>query len=204
MKRFLLISTSLLLILPDIATAAVQAQTRPAPGQTRPAKPARPTKPPVAKPKPARPQPGRPQPARPRPPTGVTPLPQPVKPRPPKPNPGRPKPPKPRPPGSHHPAKPRPPHKWPTWRPGQQRPPHFKPIHRPGWHYPHGYRYRRWTIGLLLPALFLNRNYYFYDYDTLGIGPPPYGYRWVRYGPDLLLVQRSTGRIADVIYGAFY
>ena len=30
------------------------------------------------------------------------------------------------------------------------------------------------------------------------------GYRWVRYGPDLLLVQLGTGYIADTIYGAFY
>lgn len=200
MKRFLLISTSLLLILPDIAMAAVQAQTRPPSNATRPAKPARPTKParPV-KPPVARPQPGRPQPSRPRPPGNLVPLPKPTPARP------KPKPPRPRPPGNgHRPIRPRPPHKWPIWRPGQPRPPHFRPIHRPGWHYPHGYHYRRWTIGLLLPTLFLSRNYYFYDYDTLGIGPPPYGYRWVRYGPDLLLVQRSTGRIADVIYGAFY
>jgi len=26
----------------------------------------------------------------------------------------------------------------------------------------------------------------------------------VRYGPDLLMVSIRTGRIADVIYGAFY
>jgi len=38
----------------------------------------------------------------------------------------------------------------------------------------------------------------------LGLGPPPHGFVWVRYGPDLLLVNRRTGRIVDVIYGAFY
>ena len=106
---------------------------------------------------------------------------------------------KPRPPGrpgNGH--KPRPPH-----NPGF-RPPHFKPIHRPGWQYPRGYSYRRWTIGLLLPHLFLSQSYYFDDYATYGFGPPPYGCRWVRYGPDLLLVDVRTGRIRDVIYGAFY
>jgi Ni/Co efflux regulator RcnB len=35
------------------------------------------------------------------------------------------------------------------------------------------------------------------------VGRPPKGYRWVRYGPDLLLVNVRTGRISDVIYGAF-
>jgi len=38
----------------------------------------------------------------------------------------------------------------------------------------------------------------------MGLDGAPYGYRWVRYGPDLLMVELSTGRIADVIYGAFY
>jgi Ni/Co efflux regulator RcnB len=88
-------------------------------------------------------------------------------------------------------------------RPGF-RPPHFRPIHGPVFHYPRGYRYRRWSIGLLLPGLFLSNAYYYNDWYGLGFGPPPPGYRWVRYGPDLLLVNIRTRRIADVIYGVFY
>ena len=57
---------------------------------------------------------------------------------------------------------------------------------------------------MILPAIFLTATYFFYDYGDLGLGGPPYGYQWVRYGPDLLLVETRTGRIADVIYGAFY
>jgi Ni/Co efflux regulator RcnB len=56
---------------------------------------------------------------------------------------------------------------------------------------------------LLLPRLFLSSAYYFDSYARLGLEPPPPGYRWVRYGPDLLLVQNRTRRIVDVIYGAF-
>jgi Ni/Co efflux regulator RcnB len=52
--------------------------------------------------------------------------------------------------------------------------------------------------------LFLSSAYYFDNYGNYGLYAPPFGYRWVRYGPDLLLVQIGTGRIADVIYGAFY
>jgi len=91
----------------------------------------------------------------------------------------------------------RPPH-----RPGF-RPPHFRPIHGPVFHYPRGYRYRRWAIGLLLPRLFLSNTYYYNNYYGLGFGPPPAGYRWVRYGPDLLLVNTRTRRISDVVYGVF-
>ncbi len=90
-------------------------------------------------------------------------------------------------------------------RPGAGRPPSFHPIRAPGpWRYPRGYAYRRWSVGLFLPSLFLGGGYYFDDYDRLGLAGPPWGYRWVRYGPDLLLVEVGTGRIADVIYGAFY
>jgi Ni/Co efflux regulator RcnB len=42
------------------------------------------------------------------------------------------------------------------------------------------------------------------DYWRMGLEGPPWGYQWVRYGPDLLLVSTRTGRIEDVIYGAFY
>lgn len=92
----------------------------------------------------------------------------------------------------------------PQHRPGAGRPPNFHPVHGRPYRYPHGYSYRRWSIGLLLPSLFLAPTYYYDDYYGLGLGGPPPGYRWVRYGPDLLLVNLRTRRIVDVIYDAFY
>jgi Ni/Co efflux regulator RcnB len=56
----------------------------------------------------------------------------------------------------------------------------------------------------MLPPAFLAPPYYYDEYAPLGLGPPPAGYRWVRYGPDLLLVNIATGRIADVVDGVFY
>ena len=87
-------------------------------------------------------------------------------------------------------------------RPG--RPHHVRPIRGPVFHYPRGYRYRRWSIGLILPHIFLSNAYYYSNWAGFGLYPPPPGYRWVRYGPDLLLVNVYTGRIRDVVYGAFY
>lgn len=190
MKTHLLLGAALLLIAPDIAQAQAgwngngnrPGVTKPAPAQpSRPTRPTRPGNPggSVRPPRPGGPAIQPPRPERPRPPV------KPVKPV------------RPRPPGNAH--RPRPPH-----RPGVGRPPNFRPIHRPGWRYPRGYSYRRWTIGLLLPSLFLSSTYYFNDYNALGVGPPAPGYRWVRYGPDLLMVDIRTGRIGDVIYGAFY
>jgi Ni/Co efflux regulator RcnB len=92
----------------------------------------------------------------------------------------------------------------PTYRPGH-RPSTYHRIHTTTvFRYPRGYHYRRWGIGLILPRIFLSNYYYWPNWAALGLGPPPPGYVWVRYGPDLLLVNRYTGRIADVIYGAFY
>ena len=84
------------------------------------------------------------------------------------------------------------------------RSPNFQPVRAPAFRYPRGYHYRRWNIGLILPSLFLTDYYFYNNWATLGAYPPPPGFVWVRYGPDLLLVSRRSGRIRDVIYGAFY
>ncbi|XJJ68047.1 RcnB family protein [Novosphingobium sp. BL-8A] len=89
-------------------------------------------------------------------------------------------------------------------RPGTGRPNTFRPMHAPPFRYPHGYSYRRWQTRMILPAIFLSSAYLFQDYAMIGVGPPPVGYYWVRYGPDLLLVDRRTRMVVDVIYGAFY
>jgi len=91
------------------------------------------------------------------------------------------------------------------------RPGHF--WHRGRWYvrvriapyrYPRGWRYRAWTVGAVLPPLFLAPAYYYDDYAALGLEAPPPGYRWVRYGPDALLVNIHTGEIEDVVRGVFY
>jgi len=70
--------------------------------------------------------------------------------------------------------------------------------------YPPGFGYRRWEVGAALPPRFLARDYWYADWAGLGLDPPPPGYQWVRYGPDLLLVNVITGQVADVAYGVFY
>jgi Ni/Co efflux regulator RcnB len=77
-------------------------------------------------------------------------------------------------------------------------------VRAPSFRYPGGYSYRRWNIGLILPSIFLSNSYFYNSWATVGAYPPPPGFVWVRYGPDLLLVSRRSGRIRDVIYGVFY
>ena len=77
-------------------------------------------------------------------------------------------------------------------------------IHMRPFIYPRGFAYRRWEVGAALPPLFFARDYWYADWAGLGLDPPPPGYQWVRYGPDLLLVNVITGQVADVAYGVFY
>ena len=75
-------------------------------------------------------------------------------------------------------------------------------VNAPRFIYPRGWGYRHWAPGAFLPALFIAEPYYI-DFGWIGLPPPPPGYRWVRYGPDALLVNVYTGRIADVAYDVF-
>ncbi|MCH8858490.1 MAG: RcnB family protein [Proteobacteria bacterium] len=71
-------------------------------------------------------------------------------------------------------------------------------------HYPSGTSYRSWRRGDFLPGLFFTAQFFFTDYTRLGVDPPPPGYRWVRYGPDLLLIDIYTYEVVEVLYGVFY
>jgi len=116
----------------------------------------------------------------------------------------------------------RPHYNWNDYRPGQ-RPPHWDRYHRnfnPGhWHgniyaprryhwgpyrYPHGWYYRRWVYGAILPSIFWGRDYWINSYWDYGLMDPPYGYVWVRYGDDAILVNVATGVVLRVVYGIFY
>lgn len=98
------------------------------------------------------------------------------------------------------------------WRPDTGRPQanwwqngrwNQRPVYAPVYRYPQGYGYRRWSPGLILPSLFFGSTYFFDQFVDIGLSPPPYGYRWVRYGPDLLLINTRSGRIRDVRYSVF-
>lgn len=69
---------------------------------------------------------------------------------------------------------------------------------------PHGWNYQRWTFGMILPSLFWTRQYWIGNYYQFGLANPPYGYVWVRYGNDALLVSVANGHILQVVYGLFY
>jgi Ni/Co efflux regulator RcnB len=72
-----------------------------------------------------------------------------------------------------------------------------------GYHYPQGYAYHRYLIGNRFPRAYWISGYYITDYGDYGLGPPPDDYQWIRYGPDVVLVDMDTGEITQVVYGVF-
>ena len=183
MKRFIVFA-AVALLLPGLSFAQPDRSDR---GDRRPGggKPDRPVTLPA-------PVPGKPGPGNNRPGPGDRPG------RPGNPGPGRP---------GMGPGRPNPPAMRPPPRPGRPqfswRGRFFNPVRGPAFRYPPGYAYRRWSIGAFLPALFLSSTYYYDNWRGLGIDPPPPGRRWVRYGPDLLLINVRTRGVEDVIYGVF-
>ena len=73
-----------------------------------------------------------------------------------------------------------------------------------GWNNQPGYSSRHWGYGSVLPRGWWGRQYYISDYYDYGLGIAPFGYAWVRVGPDALLVNVITGRVVQVAYGLFY
>jgi Ni/Co efflux regulator RcnB len=79
----------------------------------------------------------------------------------------------------------------------------FRRFAAPRYRWPHGYGYHRYVIGGYLPRAFWSPDYYITDYVDFGVDAPPPDFQWVRYGPDLLLVNLDTGEVDQTVYGVF-
>ena len=77
-------------------------------------------------------------------------------------------------------------------------------IRGPAFIWPPGHPYIRRSVGEFLPPVFLQPRFFFDDVRMLGLPRAPVGFRWVRHGPDLLLVNLRTRRIVDVAWGVFF
>ena len=87
-----------------------------------------------------------------------------------------------------------------VWHRNFNAPRHF---HREPYHRPSGWYYRRWAFGMVLPTFFWSRDYWISDYWNYDLPDPPYGYVWVRYGDDAVLVNVSSGYVLQVVYDLF-
>ncbi len=66
------------------------------------------------------------------------------------------------------------------------------------------WNYSRVSAGYRLRPAFYGSRYRISDYGAYGLRAPGRYLRWVRYGPDLLLVDVRYGRVVQVIPGRFY
>lgn len=75
---------------------------------------------------------------------------------------------------------------------------------RGDWAPPPGFYYRHWVYGDHLPWGWFDQSFWIDDYYDYGLAVPPYGYEWIRVGPDAVLVDLSSGLVVSTVYGAFY
>jgi len=67
-----------------------------------------------------------------------------------------------------------------------------------------GFQYRRWALGERLPGPYFARSFWIGDFGIYGLFAPPYGYVWVRYGPDAVLIDEYYRRShLSMVYGVF-
>jgi hypothetical protein len=76
-------------------------------------------------------------------------------------------------------------------------------FYAPRYHWPHGYFYHRYEVGGFLPREFWLDDYVIDDWALFHLDDPMAGFEWVRYGPDILLINIDTGEVVQVIYDAF-
>ena len=72
------------------------------------------------------------------------------------------------------------------------------------WRPQRGFYYHRWVYGEFLPFGWFDQSYWVSDYWDYGLPVPPYGYAWVRAGPDVLMINLETGFVAESVYGVFF
>jgi Ni/Co efflux regulator RcnB len=72
------------------------------------------------------------------------------------------------------------------------------------WYGPPGFAYRPYYYGQFFPLAWLATQFWINDYYYYNLPVPPYGYEWVRNGPDALLVNISNGMVVEAVPGIFY
>lgn len=70
--------------------------------------------------------------------------------------------------------------------------------------YPRGYRYRYYGVGGFLPRAYFYDRYYIGQPEVYRLPRAYAGTRWVRVGPDALLIRAYDGRVVRIIRGLFY
>jgi Ni/Co efflux regulator RcnB len=85
---------------------------------------------------------------------------------------------------------------------GARGPTHAR-IRAERYRYPQDVSYRFYRRGERLAPSLMVDDYLIDDFVAAGLMEPPHGDRWMRFGPDALLIDPQSGQVLDVIYGVF-
>lgn len=87
------------------------------------------------------------------------------------------------------------------YKPGSRWGEKYKGRWQGGWTAPGGWgAYKRPVRGWTLPSYWISGGFWLSDWQSWGLSSPPYGYNWVRYYDDAVLVDRY-GRVWDSVSG---
>ncbi len=79
------------------------------------------------------------------------------------------------------------------------------PRHRaPAYFYPRGYRYQPYGVGIRLPRSYFGGGYWINDPGYYRLPPAYRGTRWVRVGPDALLISLANGIVISAVRGLYW
>jgi|GEM_PF-1203901 len=72
------------------------------------------------------------------------------------------------------------------------------------YYYPRGYNYRAWSVGGYVPRPYWGERYWVGRPVAYGLPYAARGLRWIRVGPDAVLIRQYNGSVVRVVRGIFY
>ncbi len=74
----------------------------------------------------------------------------------------------------------------------------------PAFIHPRGYGYRNWGVGYRLPPAYFSGRYFIGNPGYYRLPPAYYGTRWIRVGPDALLIRIGDGIVLRAVRGIYW
>ncbi|GGE18897.1 hypothetical protein GCM10011529_26730 [Polymorphobacter glacialis] len=74
----------------------------------------------------------------------------------------------------------------------------------PAYMHPRGYGYRSWGVGYRVPQAYYGDRYWIGNPGQYRLPPAYRGTRWVRVGPDALLISRINGQVLQAVRGLYW
>ncbi|PZN94472.1 MAG: hypothetical protein DCF31_09610 [Alphaproteobacteria bacterium] len=74
----------------------------------------------------------------------------------------------------------------------------------PAFIHPRGFGYRPWGVGYRVPPAYFNNRYFIGNPGFYRLPPARYGTRWIRVGPDALLIRRGDGLVLHAVRGLYW